>query len=171
MMQLCSTLTANQWQVEPWRQFVRGPTCQCVQFSVGQRCVITARCYKNRGISLVLEQCHETLCTLTVACLIILNLHPFNGSFVPLRPRSICHPNCLGSIIRPHCSIFSHLPHHPPAYCRLPLLDAIAMDNHMTAKCKDSITMLLSKILENVAAIVVRTSPTPLIDTMNLHRS
>jgi hypothetical protein len=50
----------------------------------------------------------------------------------------------LALIVQPHCSIFSHLPHHPPMYCRLSLLDAIAMDNHKTAKRKDNITTLLS---------------------------
>jgi hypothetical protein len=42
------------------------------------------------------------------------------------------------------------------------------MDNPKTARCMNNITMLPSEILENVVAIIARTSPTPLIDIVNL---
>jgi hypothetical protein len=56
-------------------------------------------------------------------------------------------------------------------YHQLPLLDAIVVDNHKITRRMDNVTTLSSEILENMTAIVARTSPTPLIDTVNLHPS
>jgi hypothetical protein len=56
-------------------------------------------------------------------------------------------------------------------YHQLPLLDAIAVDNHKITRRMDNVTTLSSEILENMTTIVTRTSPTPLIDTVNLHPS
>jgi hypothetical protein len=81
----------------------------------------------------------------------------------------ICLLSCFDRLA--HCSIFSHLPHHPPMYRRLHVLDAIAMDNHKTVMRMDIITTLSYEILESVAAIIVTTSSTPLIDIVNLRRS
>jgi uncharacterized protein (DUF39 family) len=53
-------------------------------------------------------------------------------------------------------------------YRRLHVLDAIAMDNHKTVRRMDIITTLSYEILESVAAIIVTTSSTPLIDIVNL---
>jgi hypothetical protein len=52
------TLKYTHWQVGP---VIDGSTCHWLAISVRQRCVITARRCKNRGISSILEPCHETL--------------------------------------------------------------------------------------------------------------
>jgi hypothetical protein len=56
-------------------------------------------------------------------------------------------------------------------YHQLILPDAIAMDKYKTTRRMDNITTLPSEILKSVAAIITRTSPTPLIDTVNLYQS